>query len=85
MTAPKTETIFEFHKSAGELVQISLTEYRGKKYVDVRIFFDSGQAESAAWKPGKKGICVTIHLLGDLREEIEKAMEAAGLGDDDTE
>lgn len=42
----------------------SLSHFRGKKYIDIRTWF---QDQSGAWKPTKKG----IHLSTDKFQEFE--------------
>ncbi|MCK4836227.1 MAG: transcriptional coactivator p15/PC4 family protein [Candidatus Aminicenantes bacterium] len=43
----------------------SISNFRGKKYIDIRTWF---QDQSGAWKPTKKG----IHLSTDKFQEYEK-------------
>lgn len=73
MTLSKARMIYEFNKNPTELVRITLSEYRGKKYADVRIYYDAGQGAAADWRPGKKGLSLPVYLLNDLREGAEKA------------
>src|SRR4030042_4260996 len=75
MNTSKTKVLSEFHKSAGELVRVSLSEYRGKRYIDLRIYFDGGQGEAADWNPSKRGLCIGVDLLAELKEAIDKAAE----------
>ena len=76
-----SKTIFEFAKSCGERVRISLTEFKGKKYLAIWVFYDASENETPDWKPSKKGLCLSIDLLDELREGIERAMVAAGVDD----
>lgn len=59
-------------KSATEQLQIALSEFKDKKYLDLRIFYttDSG----ATWLPTKKGVTVSPDNLELLKEAIEKAI-----------
>ena len=66
--------VCEFMKNPAELVKIVLTEYRGKRYADVRVYYDSSDSAVPDWKPTKKGVCLSVELLDDLHEGIEKAI-----------
>ena len=67
----------DFVKDTGDLINLgyielnptqklvfSLSHFRGKKYIDIRTWF---QDQSGAWKPTKKG----IHLSTDKFSEFE--------------
>lgn len=73
MTPSKSKTICEFNKNPGELVRISLAEFKGKKYLSLWVFYDASEDQAPDWRPSKKGICLSVDLLDDLREGIEKA------------
>jgi len=60
---PRTET---------ERIQISINEYKGKKYLDLRIFYTTDGGDS--WLPTKKGISVNAENIELLKDSIEKAM-----------
>jgi len=73
MIPTKTQTIFEFNKNPAELVRISLVEFKRKRYVDLRLYYDASESEIPDWKPSKKGICLSVDLLDVLKEGIDKA------------
>jgi hypothetical protein len=60
-------------RSATEEVQIQLSEYKGKKFLDLRIFYttDSG----ATWLPTKKGVAIYPENIELLKEAIELAQK----------
>ena len=64
--------IFEFLKNAGQKVVIQLREYKGKKLIDLRIFYLD---DDGTWKPTPKGICLRQELVLELKEAIDKAAE----------
>ena len=47
--------IGEIERGETEVLRISTEEYKGRKYIDVRIYFENDDGE---WKPTKKGITV---------------------------
>ena len=64
--------IYEFKKNALEKVVCQFREYKGKKLIDIRVFYLS---EDGSWGPTKKGICFRRELINDLKEAINKAAE----------
>jgi len=60
-------------RSATEEIQVQLSEYKGKKFLDLRIFYttDSG----ATWLPTKKGVAVYPENIEALKEAIELAQK----------
>jgi hypothetical protein len=61
--------IHEFMKNAGELVRISFTTYKGKKLVNLRVYY---QAEDG-WRPGPKGLTLRRPMIFDLKEGVDLA------------
>jgi len=66
--------VHEFHKSADELVRATIGEFRGRKTVGIRIFYEDVAGE---WKPTKKGITLNAELFPELKKAVE--MIEAGL------
>ena len=56
-----------------EQLQISVSEYRGKSYFNLRIFYTTD--EGATWLPTKKGVTFAPDQLDVLSEAIEEAKE----------
>jgi len=68
--------IDSFKRNATEEVRATLRTYRGRQYMDVRIYYldDAGE-----FKPTKKGINLSVELLGELTrmmENLAKAVQA---------
>jgi len=59
-------------RSATERIEVSINEYKGKKYLDLRTFYTTD--EGASWLPTKKGITVSPDNLELLKDAIEQAM-----------
>lgn len=58
-------------RSATEQLQISISEYRGKSYFNLRIFYTTD--DGLTWLPTKKGVTFAPDQLDILSEAIEEA------------
>lgn len=56
-----------------EQLQISVSEYRGKSYFNLRIFYTTD--EGATWLPTKKGVTFAPDQLDVLSDAIEEAKQ----------
>jgi hypothetical protein len=59
--------VSKFQRNPTEEVRTTLKEFKGRHYIDIRIYFlsDSGQ-----WKPTRKGISLSVEYLSELKEAI---------------
>lgn len=60
-------------RSDTEKLQISISEYKGKSYLNMRIFYTTDGGET--WLPTKKGVTFTPDQLDLLSEAVEEAKE----------
>jgi hypothetical protein len=60
-------------RSATEQMQIAINEYKGKSYLDMRIFYTTD--DGAKWLPTKKGVTCSPDNLETLRDAVEAAMK----------
>lgn len=60
-------------RTATEEIQVQLSEYKGKKFLDLRIFYTTDGGNS--WLPTKKGVAVYPENLDALKEAIEIAQK----------
>lgn len=51
------ENVYTIERSETEEIRLALSEYKGKKYIDIRIFFQS--PDTTEMKPTKKGITIS--------------------------
>ncbi len=58
-------------RSDTEQLQISISEYKGKSYLNMRIFYTTD--DGATWLPTKKGVTFTPDQLDLLEEAIQDA------------
>jgi len=66
------EVIAKFEKNSREEVWVSVDDFRGRKIINIRVYYRS---ETGAWLPGKQGIAVTVERYRDLAEAILKLGE----------
>ena len=58
-------------RSDTEQLQIAVSEYKGKSYLNMRIFYTTDQG--ATWIPTKKGVTFAPEQLDLLEEAIQEA------------
>ena len=58
-------------RSETEQLQISVSEYKGRSYLNMRIFYTTDGGST--WLPTKKGVTFTPDQLDTLSEAIEEA------------
>tara|TARA_Y100000310_G_C20128401_1_gene554707 strand:- start:54 stop:269 length:216 start_codon:yes stop_codon:yes gene_type:complete len=67
------EIIGEIKKNSTEKIVISLNEYKGHKYIDVRIHYLNFKDDT--YKPTKKGITISSDKVKPVMEMILEAAE----------
>ncbi len=60
-------------RSNTEQLQISVSEYKGKSYLNMRIFYTTDEGQT--WLPTKKGVTFAPDQLDILSEAIEEAKQ----------
>lgn len=60
-------------RSATEQLQISINEYKGKSYLDMRIYYTTD--DGLNWLPTKKGVTVSPENMELLKDAIDEAMK----------
>ena len=58
-------------RSETEQLQISVSEYKGRSYLNMRIFYTTD--DGATWLPTKKGVTFAPDQLDLLTDAIEEA------------
>ena len=66
--------IGEIQKNQKEKIIISTNEYKGHKYVDLRVHYED--ETSGDYKPTKKGIAVNPKILPEVVEMMVQAAES---------
>ena len=72
--------VYTFQKNASERIEARLTEFHGRRLVDLRTYYETGGGE---WRPTKKGVCVGVNLLGELEKAVAALREMVGTDADD--
>ena len=62
------ELIGKIEKNNREEVQIKKVEKKGKKYIDIRVFWSDGESEE--FKPSQKGVTIPYDSLSELKDLI---------------
>ena len=60
-------------RSDTEQLQISISEYKGKSYLNMRIYYTTD--EGSTWLPTKKGVTFSPDQLDLLEEAIQAARQ----------
>jgi hypothetical protein len=69
------QLIHSFPKNPLEEIRVSLTVFKKKQYLDLRTYYKGDDGE---YHPSKKGITLSLDLLPDLVEAIQKARDVLG-------
>jgi hypothetical protein len=64
-----SDFIAEMEKGWNEKIVFGVSEFKGKKYADVRIYFEDDEGE---WKPTKKGVTVALDRFYEFKENLDK-------------
>jgi len=73
------EVIASFAKNSFEEVRISLTEFKGKELIDLRIYYQPDGEEEM--RPTKKGITISSEKFPELKKgllALEKVLQEKG-------
>ncbi|MBW1974446.1 MAG: transcriptional coactivator p15/PC4 family protein [Deltaproteobacteria bacterium] len=71
--ATEPKVVYSFQKNALEEVRASVTTFKGKNYLDIRVYY---KADDGEFKPSRKGITLATSLIDDLEEAVKKLREA---------
>lgn len=74
----KTEPVMKFKKSMTDEVHVDIVTNKGKKFINIRVFY---QDEFSNWNPGKQGMTLSINKIDDLEEMVKKLREKIPKGE----
>ena len=63
------ELIAQFEKNATEVVRVSLREFRGRKLVDVRVYYTDDAGE---YRPTRKGVSLAVDGYLEFRNAVAR-------------
>lgn len=67
-----SKILHSFPKNSLEEVRSIVTEFKGKKYIDMRVYY---KAEDGSYRPTKKGLTLSPELVPELQEAMRVCME----------
>ena len=73
------DVIARFEKNSREEVRFSIDDFRGRKIINIRVYYRS---ESGSWSPGKQGLAISVDRYRDLAEatlKLGEKLQAEGL------
>jgi len=72
-TKRRNKTIYSFVKNTQEEVRAGLTEYKGYKLIDIRVWY---KREGQDCLPTKKGLTLSVKLYPELKKTVDKLGQA---------
>jgi hypothetical protein len=63
------EVTGEMEKGWNEKIVFGVSEFRGKNYANIRIFYEDDEGE---WKPTKKGISVNLEDFEEFKQRVQE-------------
>jgi hypothetical protein len=72
----ESKVLASIPRSATEEIQIAINEYKGKKYLDLRVYYTTD--DGINWNPTKKGVTFSPDRLEDLKTAVEAAIAEFG-------
>ena len=77
-----SEVIAKLPKNARETIFLSLSEFKGRRLVDIRVHVPADQEDE--WVPTRKGVSLAVNLYPAFKQalvELEEALVSQGLLD----
>ncbi len=66
--------IHRFPKNPLEEIRVSITEFKRRQYLDLRLYF---KADNGDYLPSKKGLTLSMDLVDELETAVRMLKEAA--------
>lgn len=67
------KVLHEFKRNQEETLRVSLSSFKGRTYIDVRLFYEDPNGEL---QPTKKGVTITPELWDEFRNGVAAAEDA---------
>jgi hypothetical protein len=74
-----SQLVAQFEKNSKEEVRVSIDDFRGRKIINIRVYYRS---DSGQWLPGKQGLALAVDRYRDLADAVLRlgeALQAQGL------
>lgn len=75
MQTQETYPIHSFNKNQDEEIRISVKKYKGRHFIDLRLWFESKKGDG--YHPTKKGVFFSIEHLPEFKRGIDRLLKAA--------
>ena len=69
--------VYRIPKKEGEEIRFTIREFKGKKYLDMRVFYKSQQGD--VWIPTRKGISPIVTLASEFQKGLAEAVKSLTL------
>lgn len=66
----ETGIIRDIDKGKGEIIRVEISEFKGKKLLNLRVWYSDANGE---YKPTQKGIAISPELYEQVRDAINEA------------
>ena len=74
------DALCDVNMNSVEVIRFEITEYKGKSYADIRVFYRDTVTDEL--KPSKKGLCISLEIWPEFVKSLEvlgEAMKMRGL------
>ncbi len=61
------ECIAKFEKNSKEEVRVSVDDFRGRKIINIRVYYRN---EAGDWLPGKQGVALSVDRYRNLVDSV---------------
>ncbi|MDJ0762982.1 MAG: transcriptional coactivator p15/PC4 family protein [Myxococcota bacterium] len=62
------KVVATFKRNPTEEVRAGIKEFKGRRYIDLRIYYMDDKGE---WKPTRKGISLATDFMPELRQAVD--------------
>jgi len=69
----ESKLLASISRSATEEIHVQINEYKGKKYLDMRVYYTTD--DGLNWSPTKKGVTFPPEKLEEVKKAIEEAQK----------
>ena len=67
-----SEIVAEMEKGWNEKLVFSLSEFKGKQYADIRVYYEDDEGE---WKPTRKGVALSLERWEEFKDNLKELEE----------
>lgn len=73
MEAQDKKVVYAFPRGQGEEVQVAITKYKGKYYIDLRQWFQDEETKTLI--PTKKGVFIPLECATELKKAVDRTIK----------